>query len=99
MSAPKLCEVCSTNHHPHQAHVFPRVSRVASVVDVKPVVANTVANPAQRAKRPVANGENASTVRSRRWRARGPNRDRYNAEQRERMRARRAAQRAQAGAT
>ena len=75
---PPKCRLCGHEHALGAEHVFPDTPSGVSrreVVDVS----NTVANKQAQRVRAVAN---ANTVRSRRWRAVGPNRDAYNDYQR-----------------
>lgn len=87
---PPRCRLCGEEHRLGGQHVFPETtSRATSEEAVKP---------ARRAKAGVSNAvSNGAAERVRRWRAVGPNRDAYNEQQRERMRARRAAGRVSGG--
>lgn len=66
MSAPKLCEVCNTHHHAHQAHRF----------DVEKVVANSVSNVANAAWiTPVVDNGNMDNSRTYLYRDAGKRRE------------------------
>jgi hypothetical protein len=83
---PPRCRVCDVEHWGSE-HVFPGTPSRVTQKAVKQGAIN-----APRAEEGVSNAvSNKDAARVRRWRAVGPNRDRYNEQQRERMRARRAA--------
>jgi len=89
------CRVCGNVHSGGCASFFSGTpSRVTSRV-VEETAPSSPPQAKRRVSNTVSNGvANPTVERVRRWRAKGPNRDRYNAQQRERMRARRAAGRA-----
>jgi hypothetical protein len=91
MSAPK-CRLCGHAHWTNEDHVFPDTpSRVTKKALASEAVDKAPRAKAERSEQPVANVANSESERVQKWRAK--NRDRYNARERERMRASRAARR------
>lgn len=92
---PPKCRLCGAEHALGADHVFSagpsRVTSKESASEPR----NGAAQPNRTVSNAVSNGD---ADRVKRWRAKGPNRDRYNAQQRERMRLRRAARRDKAAA-
>lgn len=87
------CRVCGNEHMGGCAQFFASQSSAKSPKKVAEAPQAKRASVSNDVSNDVSNGD---AERVRRWRAVGPNRDRYNAQQRERMRARRAAQKAAA---
>jgi hypothetical protein len=93
---PPKCRACGVEEWRHVcAPSFPAPSRATS----KPKAEGVLKTAPRANAAPVSNVSNSDAERVRRWRAKGPNRDAYNAQQRATMRRVRAARRVSGAAT